>query len=62
MNIRIAQKKDAPALVEFNQAMALETEGKQLDYQILRGGVEARAARDVHAERPVRDGPGRPRA
>lgn len=41
MNIRLAQQTDAPALVEFNQAMALETEGKQLDSQILRNGVEA---------------------
>jgi ribosomal protein S18 acetylase RimI-like enzyme len=41
MNIRLAQKQDAPALVEFNQAMALETEGKRLDSNILRSGVEA---------------------
>jgi ribosomal protein S18 acetylase RimI-like enzyme len=41
MNIRLAQKEDAPALVEFNQAMALETEGKQLDSNTLRNGVEA---------------------
>jgi ribosomal protein S18 acetylase RimI-like enzyme len=41
MNIRLAEKQDAPALVEFNQAMALETEGKMLDTQILRGGVES---------------------
>lgn len=41
MNIRIAQTGDAAKLVEFNQAMALETEGKRLDAEILRGGVEA---------------------
>lgn len=41
MNIRLAQQEDAAALVEFNQAMALETEGKTLDSQILRRGVEA---------------------
>jgi GNAT superfamily N-acetyltransferase len=41
MNIRPAKKEDVPALVEFNQAMALETEGKTLDAQILRSGVEA---------------------
>ena len=41
MNIRIAQKEDVASLVEFNQAMALETEGKQLESQTLRGGVEA---------------------
>ena len=39
MNIRLAGKTDAPALVEFNQAMALETEGKTLDAQILQSGV-----------------------
>lgn len=41
MKIRIAEKSEAPALVEFNQAMALETEGKTLDAQILQSGVEA---------------------
>ena len=41
MNIRIATPADADSLVEFNQAMALETESKQLDPDILRRGVEA---------------------
>ena len=41
MNIRIAKIEDAPDLVEFNQAMALETEGKRLETNILRSGVEA---------------------
>jgi len=41
MNIRSANFEDANSLVEFNQAMALETEGKQLDTQILQSGVEA---------------------
>jgi ribosomal protein S18 acetylase RimI-like enzyme len=41
MNIRLAEKSDAPALVEFNQAMALETEGKTLDAQVLQSGVES---------------------
>ena len=41
ITIRIAKSEDAPALVEFNQAMALETEGKRLDTQILTSGVEA---------------------
>ncbi len=41
MNIRIAEKQDAPALVEFNQAMAMETEGKKLDSDVLQQGVEA---------------------
>ena len=41
MKIRTANFEDANSLVEFNQAMALETEGKQLDAQILQSGVEA---------------------
>src|SRR5215211_2165944 len=41
MNIRSAKSDDSSALVEFNQAMALETEGKHLDAQILQSGVEA---------------------
>ena len=41
MNIRLAAATDADALVEFNQAMALETEGKRLDTAVLRPGVEA---------------------
>jgi ribosomal protein S18 acetylase RimI-like enzyme len=41
MIIRIAKLEDAPSLVEFNQAMALETEGRRLDAQILRSGVES---------------------
>lgn len=41
MNIRIATSSDADSLVEFNKAMALETEGKDLDADVLRNGVEA---------------------
>ena len=41
MKIRIAEKTETAALVEFNQAMALETEGKTLDTQILQSGVAA---------------------
>lgn len=41
MNIRIATKADADAMVEFNQAMALETEGKQLSGEVLSNGVAA---------------------
>ena len=41
MKIRLAVETDAEALVEFNQAMALETEGKTLDARILQSGVEA---------------------
>jgi ribosomal protein S18 acetylase RimI-like enzyme len=41
MQIRTATPDDVDALVEFNQAMALETEGKSLDAEILRAGVSA---------------------
>jgi GNAT superfamily N-acetyltransferase len=39
--IRLAKKKDASALVEFNQAMALETEGKMLVDEKITNGVRA---------------------
>lgn len=41
MNIRLAHREDTDALVEFNHAMAVETEGKRLDRDRLRPGVEA---------------------
>jgi GNAT superfamily N-acetyltransferase len=41
MNIRIANFEDAHLLIEFNHAMALETEGKRLDATTLQSGVEA---------------------
>lgn len=41
MNIRLAHREDTDALVEFNHAMAVETEGKRLDREVLRPGVEA---------------------
>ena len=41
MNIRIAGPSDGQAMVEFNQAMALETEGKHLSDETLSSGVEA---------------------
>ena len=41
MEIRFAKRDDIAALVEFNQAMALETEGKSLDETILSKGVAA---------------------
>lgn len=41
MNIRLANAQDTASLVEFNQAMAMETEGKQLESAVLRKGVEA---------------------
>ncbi len=41
MNIRVAAAGDTASLVDFNQAMALETEGKSLDPEILKSGVAA---------------------
>lgn len=41
MQIRLARRSDAAAMVEFNQAMALETEGKRLDTAVLTAGVES---------------------
>lgn len=41
ITIRIAEKKDGSAMVEFNQAMALETEGKRLDPEKISAGVKA---------------------
>ena len=41
MNIRLANASDAGPLVEFNQAMALETENKLLDGPTIKSGVEA---------------------
>jgi len=41
MEIRIATREDISALVEFNQAMALETEHKTLDAEVLTPGVSA---------------------
>ena len=41
MEIRTASLEDAASLVIFNQAMAMETEGKQLDPETLKKGVES---------------------
>lgn len=41
VHIRLANKIDEDALVDFNQAMAVETEGKYLDPGVLRAGVAA---------------------
>jgi ribosomal protein S18 acetylase RimI-like enzyme len=40
INIRFADAGDVGALVSFNQAMARETEAKQLDREVLAAGVE----------------------
>lgn len=41
MNIRVATAQDADSLVQFNQAMARETEGKHLDGPTVKSGVNA---------------------
>ncbi len=41
MNIRLAGREDVFHFVEFNQAMALETEGKTLDRSTVEAAVEA---------------------
>ena len=41
MKIRTALPADIDSLVDFNQKMALETEGKRLDNGLLQSGVEA---------------------
>lgn len=41
MEIRLASRGDADALIEFNQAMAMETEGKELDPEKIGPGVRA---------------------
>jgi hypothetical protein len=39
MNIRLAQNEDLHVIVEFNRAMALETEGKNLVLEVITKGV-----------------------
>ena len=39
--VRDARPADAPTIVEFNAALALESEGKQLDRALLEPGVRA---------------------
>jgi len=41
ISIRLAKPSDAPSIIEFNLAMAMETEEKQLDRAILERGVQA---------------------
>jgi ribosomal protein S18 acetylase RimI-like enzyme len=38
-NIRLANNQDAPAIAQFNSAMALETEGKRLMPTVIGAGV-----------------------
>ena len=41
VRVRIAEKTDIDSLVAFNQAMALETEGKRLEDEVIHEGVKA---------------------
>jgi ribosomal protein S18 acetylase RimI-like enzyme len=41
MRIRLARRADAQAIVEFNAAMALETEGKRLLPEVIGAGVRS---------------------
>lgn len=40
-SIRIARPEDARRVIEFNKRIALETEGRQLDHDVLASGVGA---------------------
>ena len=48
MIIRKANKDDTATIVEFNSAMAMETESKQLDSDTVRKGVEKTLKNSVH--------------
>ncbi|MBX3294481.1 MAG: GNAT family N-acetyltransferase [Acidobacteria bacterium] len=41
MKIRLAAAADAAAMTEFNQLMAMETEGKRLEPEVISAGVAA---------------------
>ena len=45
MRIRLARRRDAPALIAFNRAMALETEAKALLPEVISAGVRGLLAR-----------------
>ena len=49
IQVRAARAADAPTIVDFNAAMALETEHKRLDPGTLRAGVERAIARPEEA-------------
>lgn len=61
IHIRRADERDVDALVEFNRAMARETESKELDEEVLRAGVRRLLQEPRHgfylvAERSRADG------
>jgi len=39
ISVRLAQPKDAGCVIEFNKRIAIETEGKHLDHDVLASGV-----------------------
>jgi ribosomal protein S18 acetylase RimI-like enzyme len=45
MRIRLARRRDAPAIIAFNRAMALETEAKLLFPEVIGAGVRRLLAR-----------------
>jgi ribosomal protein S18 acetylase RimI-like enzyme len=60
MRIRVAQPEDAPVLVEFNAAMARETEKKELLPQVIGAGVRALLANPASGFYVVAEDSGRP--
>lgn len=48
INIRLAEERDAGALVRFNRAMAHETEALELDLETLTAGVRTLLQRNEH--------------
>ena len=48
ITIRQAKPADAPAIAEFNQLMAFETEHKKLIPQVILAGVNAMIANPTH--------------
>ena len=59
IKIRPATPADAPAIADYNAAMALETEHKRLDPATLRAGVEGAIARPAAARYYLADLGGR---
>ena len=60
MKIRLASAADAEAIVEFNCAMALETERKELLPEVIGAGVRALLANPAAGFYVVADGTNRP--
>ena len=60
LRVRRAAKNDRDHIVEFNLAMALESEGKGLDAQVLRAGVAAVLAEPANGFYLLAEADGRP--